>query len=67
MYSPLKLTWDTKQTYTNEASGNTYELPTVQGWNATKEMKANNRRLQITFLATTADNLAAQQRTTSNE
>ena len=62
MYSPLKLTWNEKQTYTNEASGNTYELPTVLGWNATSEMKANNRRLQITFLATTADNLAAQQR-----
>ena len=62
MYSPLKLTWNEKQTYTNEASGNTYELPTVLGWNATSEMKANNRRLQITFLATTADNLAAQKR-----
>ena len=62
MYSPLKLTWNEKQTYTNEASGNTFELPTVLGWNATPEMKANNRRLQITFLATTADNLATQQR-----
>ena len=67
MYSPLKLTWDTKQTYTNEASGNTYELPTVMGWNSTSEEKANNRRLQITFLATSSDNLAKQQRKKSSE
>ena len=67
MYSPLKLTWDTKQTQTNDASGNTYELPTVQGWNSTSEMKASNRRLQITFLATTSDKLESKKSKSSNE
>ena len=67
MYSPLKLTWDTKQTQTNDASGNTYELPTVQGWNSTPEMKASNRRLQITFLATTSDKLGSKKSKGSDE
>ena len=51
---------NTKQTQTNDASGNTYELPTVQGWNSTPEMKASNRRLQITFLAKTSDKLGSK-------
>ena len=65
LYSPLKLTWNEKilqmdrdgKTPYKDRDGNTRTLPTVMSWNATSEMKANNRRLQITFLATTSDNL----------
>tara|TARA_S200000501_G_scaffold25072_2_gene21720 strand:+ start:5229 stop:6113 length:885 start_codon:yes stop_codon:yes gene_type:complete len=47
MYNPLTLTWDEK-IVTNPETGQV--APTVLSLNATRKMKANNRRIQITFI-----------------
>ena len=47
MYNPLTLTWDEK-IVTNPETGQM--APTVLSLNATRKMKASNRRIQITFI-----------------
>jgi outer membrane protein OmpA-like peptidoglycan-associated protein len=47
MYNPLTLTWD-EAIIINEETGKT--APTVLSLNVTKKQKANNRRIQITFI-----------------
>ena len=57
-YNPLTLKWD-DPIQIEDSKGNMIDMPTVLAYNATKEMKRANRRLQITFLTTGNEDITA--------